>query len=163
MKNFFGRSAAGLAIAGVLTITACNGGTTTPDDLTTVLASSQGQAFVTALGSGGNLIPGMSKVLADVNAGVVDAANDLPFICTALPWADKALDVLGPMAKVDPSTIAETDSAVAAFERGPCAAPPANLAAAVGQGASMWTQVNAILKAGGVPVAAPTVTPATGG
>lgn len=150
------------AFAVALGLTACNG--TEPTDIATLLSSTQGQSFLTALGAGGNLIPGIESVLANINTAIsTNGAAALQTVCFALPWADGALDLFGPAANINSTVISETDAAVKAFVAGPCATPPTTLATAIQDGAQLFLNIENELKTNGVPVDVPASTSLTAG
>jgi hypothetical protein len=129
-------------------------------DIASLLSSGIGQSFINALGIGGTLIPGIQNILDGIDTGIGSNATQaaLQTVCTALPWADGALDLFGPDVKISATVISDIDVSVKAFVAGPCANPPTNLAQAITDGAQLFLNIETALNANGVPVAVPSST-----
>jgi hypothetical protein len=141
----------------VLTVGLAGCGSSGGSDIASLLASPIGQAFINALGIGGTLIPGIQNVLDGIDSGISSptAQAALQTVCTALPWADGALDTFGPAVNISATTIADVDASVKAFVAGPCTTPPTNLASAIADGAQLFLNIQNALSTNGVPVAVP--------
>jgi hypothetical protein len=145
----------GIAIAVIaLGLTAC---TAIETDISTAVDSVAGQAFLAALGLNGSLNSGVQSVVTAVDDGLGSAATQdaLNTVCYALPWADGALDLFGPVAGVNPTIVTTADDAVKAFEAGPCTTPPTTLAAVVTEGVQLFMNIETEIKTLGVPVVVP--------
>jgi hypothetical protein len=158
--RFITKSKALVAAAALtLGLTACS--TTTA--LSDILSTTQGQSFLAALGATGSLLPGIQNVISAIDGGLSGAATQdaLNTVCYALPWADGALDLFGPVAGVNSAIVSSTDAAVSAFEAGVCKNPPTTLAQAIQDGAQIFVNIENQLKGVGVPVTVPVSTSMT--
>ncbi len=133
--------------------------------LVTLLNSTAGQALLAALGTAGNLIPGIQAVITNIDNGITGGGTTaLNNVCYTLPWADGAVDFFGASVGMTATQIAEIDTAVAAFKAGPCTTPPTDIASALTEGIALFVAIENDLSTGGVPVVVPaskTITPAT--
>jgi hypothetical protein len=97
------------------------------------------QSLVNAMTN--TLAPGVNAAIAK---GVAAAGPEINAMAYALPWAEKALDTLGPPLGVVPAKIAALDGLIRTAEAD-LANPPTSAGAAVVEAAAAWQQVRAVL------------------
>jgi hypothetical protein len=163
MKQITAVLAAGVVAVGLSACSTINSVGSAVSNVISAINSDVGQAFIKALGTGGSITTSISSVIKDINTGIASpvAQDALKMVCYSLPWAQGALDILGPSANISATIISETDAAVAAFLDGPCTKPPLNLAQIITDGTKLYVSIVDDLQKSGVPVAVPATSPTT--
>lgn len=110
-----------------------------------------------------NFTPGISRVVAKVNAGLAAAETDKQLLCGGMSWAHTLFKVAAPIAGVDEAGVAAETAGMTAAEA-ICTGTTTDLDSAVVTVARAYSETTAALAAGGVPVTPappPVVPPAT--
>ena len=87
------------------------------------------------------LAPGVNTAIAD---GVNVTQKDIDILVYAMPWLQKAVDVLGPVAGLSASWVSVTDATIVAVEVD-LKNPPKSIGQVAVDATALWSQVKAAL------------------